>query len=670
MSDANRVQLACRKEATFGVEGERLCSVPIDPGDDNAGNGDVSLPVAVTTAPKETWTLTCTATITIFSVSGSKSGTITGKETATAGEIYDNGIVSFKITAGATPFEDGDNFTFDVEADFQIVRHTGESLKQDTTVITSEEIRSDRQIADIIRTGVGASGGVDFELSYGTFDDFLQAVLFSAGWSTEVLLPAAPSLLSDPGDANTGDGVLTTILADNAAPVETWTITCTSTVGPPAFFSVVGSVSGAQDEAEAEVAYDNGFIAFIIEAGVAAFIEGDNFEFGVTRGKTISVSADDNAFNELLTPVLIVSTGVGVPTDITGIAAPGTTPPTVASSETWTMICTTPGGDGIGKFSVEGSIHTIPIPAEATVGTEYDNGHIKFTIAEPVEEGDWEIDEEFVITNNFSGLAANRWIRVAGFPTASAANNGWFKIVSKTSLQVVVTHGTLVDVGVNTNITMQMGAEIINGQTLASWNLEREYKDLTAIFSLFTGMCISEMGLDIPADGRITGSFTFLGSKEVSGAASVGTGNIAATTENIMTGANHVDDVFENKLEAGILSFAMSINNNLRTRLQVGTLGAVSIGSGSILITGSLELYLPDEKLFDKYLNQDATSLAIGVTDGAGNGYIIEIPTMRITDGSRPAGGLNTDVVGTFEWQAYMDPTEGISVRITRFPVL
>ncbi|GAI86255.1 unnamed protein product, partial [marine sediment metagenome] len=96
----------------------------------------------------------------------------------------------------------------------------------------------------------------------------------------------------------------------------------------------------------------------------------------------------------------------------------------------------------------------------------------------------------------------------------------------------------------------------------------------------------------------------------------------------------------------------------------------VSVGSGSILITGSLELYLPSVTLFDKYLNQDPSSMAIGVTDGVGNGYIIEIPQLRITDGSRPAGGLNTDVVGTFSWQAYMDPSETISIRITRFPVL
>lgn len=659
MSDANRVQLACRKEATFGVAGERICSAPIDPAPANTGNGTVSQPIAVLTAPKETWTLTCTAVITVFTVVGSVSG---AQADATVGTLYDNDIVAFTITAGGTAFVQDDDFTFDVEADYQIMRHTGESLKQDTTVVTSEEIRSDRQIADIIRTGVGASGGVDFELSYGTFDDYLQAVLFSAGWSTEVTLPSALSALIDPAPANTGGGALTTILADNAAPVETWTITCTSTIGPPAIFSVVGSVSGAQANAEAEVAYDNGIVAFIIEATGAAFIEGDDFSFGVTRGKTISALIDDNSFNEILSPVLIVNVGNGEIGDITAISAPGATPPAVVPSETWTMVCTVKDT----TFSVTGSVSGVK--GDATTGAAYDNGLIAFTIGDTVD--DWEVGDEFVITNNFSSLVANQWIRVAGFSAPYTANNGWFKIVSKTSLKLKVSHGVLATASVGTDITMQMGAQIVNGTTLASWNLEREYKDLTNIFSLFTGMCVSEMGLDVPADGRITGNFTFLGAKEVSGSATVGTGNTAATTTNIMTGANHVDDVFENKTEAGILSFAMSINNNLRTRLQVGTLGAVSIGSGSILITGSLELYLPNATLFDKYLNQDATSLAIGVTDGAGNGYIIEIPTMRITDGSRPAGGLNTDVVGSFEWQAYMDPTESISIRVTRFPVL
>jgi hypothetical protein len=58
------------------------------------------------------------------------------------------------------------------------LRLTGESLKYAITTTQSNEIRSDRQVTDLIQTGGGASGGVQFEWSYGEYDDLLQGVLF------------------------------------------------------------------------------------------------------------------------------------------------------------------------------------------------------------------------------------------------------------------------------------------------------------------------------------------------------------------------------------------------------------------------------------------------------------------------------------------------------------
>ena len=66
----------------------------------------------------------------------------------------------------------------------KILRHTGESLKQDTASETSKEIRSDRQISGAKRTKISASGGINFELSYGTYDDLLKAALMAdADWT-------------------------------------------------------------------------------------------------------------------------------------------------------------------------------------------------------------------------------------------------------------------------------------------------------------------------------------------------------------------------------------------------------------------------------------------------------------------------------------------------------
>lgn len=66
---------------------------------------------------------------------------------------------------------------------FQAIRMTGESLKITNESVVSDEIRPDRNVPDTILVGGDASGGIDGELSYGTFDDFLESALYST-WST------------------------------------------------------------------------------------------------------------------------------------------------------------------------------------------------------------------------------------------------------------------------------------------------------------------------------------------------------------------------------------------------------------------------------------------------------------------------------------------------------
>lgn len=64
-----------------------------------------------------------------------------------------------------------------------LVRITGTTLGLAKDSLQSEEIRSDRQIADF-RLGANQVGGdINFELSYGSFDQFLEAVLLSADWA-------------------------------------------------------------------------------------------------------------------------------------------------------------------------------------------------------------------------------------------------------------------------------------------------------------------------------------------------------------------------------------------------------------------------------------------------------------------------------------------------------
>lgn len=74
------------------------------------GNGTIGAVEASPTSVTETWTLTATSA-TNFTVTGSVSG---AKAAATVGTPYDNGLIAFTLTAGATPFVASDAFTVPV----------------------------------------------------------------------------------------------------------------------------------------------------------------------------------------------------------------------------------------------------------------------------------------------------------------------------------------------------------------------------------------------------------------------------------------------------------------------------------------------------------------------------------------------------------------------------
>ena len=82
-----------------------------------------------------------------------------------------------EVTYGVTPA---------VTPAFLDLRHTGTTLGLGKESFQSEELHADRQIRDF-RHGVKAvAGDISFEMSYGSFDDFLEATLMGT-WSTDVL---------------------------------------------------------------------------------------------------------------------------------------------------------------------------------------------------------------------------------------------------------------------------------------------------------------------------------------------------------------------------------------------------------------------------------------------------------------------------------------------------
>lgn len=357
------------------------------------------------------------------------------------------------------------------------LRMTGESLKQDTNTVRSAEIRADRQISDIVRVGLSASGAINFELSCTTYDDFLKSLLLSSGWSTPV----------------------TTTLTN------------------------------------------------------ITFAAGSS-QYTLTRAS--------------------------------------------------------------GSFVTD-------------------------------------------------GFVANQWVKITGAGTAG--NNGYAKLLTVTATVLTVEYnGNGVNEASGASVTINMGAQIVNGTTFSSYAIERENTDLSNEFTIFNGMAIDQASLNVSADALLSGSFSFMGKKETSATATAASTTTAATTTGILNAIDHVTAVKENGIQYDVTALTMQLQNNLRARLQVGTLGAISIGKGTINLTGSHQAYYASKTIMDKYLNATRSSLFYLLNDGT-NQYIFEYPTIKYTDGQRVAGGVNTDIIADMKFEAFADATENITIRIVRW---
>jgi hypothetical protein len=280
------------------------------------------------------------------------------------------------------------------------------------------------------------------------------------------------------------------------------------------------------------------------------------------------------------------------------------------------------------------------------------------------------VDDSFNHTSAWGNdPTTGRWIKVSGF--ADAANNGYFKVTGTVTTQkILVADASLTTVVAGPAITITQGAYIQNGTEFRSFAIEKQFTDLTNEFQSYLGMVVDGFTINIATESLINGSFSFMGKSCTSASASAGT-FVDNSANEVM---NAIDDVFaisEGDADIGngstVVGASLTIANNMRTRMAVGTLGAVDVGKGTLNVTGSLQVYLESEAMIDKYLNFTASELTIVFEDSTGKGYVIEIPSVRYTSGQTVAGGQNEDIIVDLEFTAHINSTDSRTIQISRY---
>ncbi len=623
MSDANRVALRFNEEAVFSV----------------SPTGEVLAESTDTTQATRTYAAVAGTPFSIFSVgqtiiiSGfSNSGSNGYKTIESIGGSGANFVV--KETIGADEVAVSGSYS----TAYNELRYTGESFRQETDTVESNEIRADRQVPFVARTNLRGLGDLNLELSYAAYDDFLAASLMSAGWSdiVESVGDTFGAAASDNAYYDTKTGVA---LLTGAGATCTCLATDDSYNDATEDFSAIGLVVGQK---------------ILISGSTEATNNGVKTVVSVTANKLVvaeALVAEAVAFTIVITSV--------------GFAIAGLLP------HQWIEVR--------GFTEVANNGYSKVVSVSDPSGTPYSASTVEVVTNDRYKD----------VVVDLSGFVAGQRILVAGF--TEAANNGIKVIVSASANELVVAEvlvteplgdavtidnvssmvveaTTLVDEVIGDTVTATMASQIVNGVAFRSFTMEREYSDRSNEFARFPGSMIDTLNLEITAEQIITGSFGFIGKNGASATASLSDGVPQdAPTKDVMTAVDDVLALLENNTEQDATTLSFQVQNKLRQRTNIGVLGAVSVGAGRIGCSGTVQMYFEDKSIMDKYLNYETSRLAVMTEDADGNVYIVEFPRMKYTSGQAVAGGTDTDVIADMAFSAYRNPDEDVTVRITRF---
>lgn len=289
--------------------------------------------------------------------------------------------------------------------------------------------------------------------------------------------------------------------------------------------------------------------------------------------------------------------------------------------------------------------------------------------------------------SDFSTLGTNRWFKLVPPAAASASmkayfNDLWLKThetTAPTSTEITLSALTpLAGVGLLAPGVAGFklsSSTVINGQDKPSFTLEWDQTDIGQ-FLHYTGMRPNTLSLEFAVGSIITGSFNFMGQGHDITQASIlpkDAGDWIASQDgevmNSVTDMGMIAVGGQNLLAGGtsfIRNISLEISNNLRGQKALGVFGNAGVGYGEFAVSGSMEVYFQDEDLYKQALEGTNTTLAFGVADFTGAGYLIELDKIRFNNASMNPGGKDGDMMVSLPIEAFYRTDLQRGIRITR----
>lgn len=568
------------------------------------------------------------------------------------------------------------------------MRITGSQLAAQKETATSEELRSDRMVPNIVEVGASAEGEINFEFSAGAIDDFLAAFLYGV-WSRPMTFDMFKGK-----HVNVASATTVTIAGDveryfttgRVVKLEGWTNAVNNTYGTISGVAFAAGVTTVTLTGVALVAETGSDYSAVLDAN-DVLVQSTAIRFGTAGASTI----DSNGGNAFATAVAAGQIVVGQKIHIDGIGREAGEIEFTALPGAGTRILISDGGKRkgfqFGGVVLPGYVDVAP-GADATAA----GANLAAAIMQETVRGNLKVKATaaagvITLTNlaDVSGgsvveeLDPDNAVTVTDFTGGDDTVRGVFTVTSVANDVIGVSPAPVTNANGGTAKIVVKGSMIRNPSRVQdfvrqSFTVETSYEDVDRHF-VATGLRVGQFNLDINSGEISTGSIQMMGramERRLSNTSLLRNAPYLpkdAPAHEIMNATSNVGELsLDGRSDlAFIQSISLAGDASLREQRAVGNKYAVGIGVGRFQLTGSFAAYFETGELFDKFVNHDTVRLSFFYYDLGSNRYDFTIPAIKLTSDPIAPEGIDQDVIENIEWEAQRDPATACMMQIDRF---
>lgn len=562
------------------------------------------------------------------------------------------------------------------------MRYTSSSLVTGKETQTSNEIRADRMVSNIIEVAGTSSGEINTEISGGSNDDFMQAFLLGA-WSKAMnflLVKGASVSVSGTSEITLSGADYTDWLADGQ-----W-IKLEGFLEPSnnGYFSINGTPSFTGGDTV--IAIDQ---TVVVEAGSAytKFMDaGDvlavSTAISITSGNTVD-GGGGNAFGSVKKGQKVFIEGLqkGSGSIVCTVTDP-TEGATITISDGVQSVVFEVRTDA--SLVAEGNVHVALSGTEATMAA-----NIQAAIMDQLRQENFRVSATVstatVTIKNLRGAGGSiatsdaTAFTVTSFSGGSASKSGVFTVDTVVDNDTFTTVETLTADANGGGLTVVVkGSHLRNPGALSditkqSFSMQAGFEDVSKYF-MRTGMRVGSFSMSVTAKELVTSSFSLMGGtvshSSTDTLGDTGTYTVLGTTNTeVFNATANVGTIYKDgsALSSAIRSIELNGDASLREQPAVGSKFPAGIGYGRFMLSGSLSAYFEDFSFYDDFINHTTTSLQFNFEDVDHMTYYYTVPAIKITSDPISPNGIDQDVMEEMEWEAQRDPVLNTQFMIDRF---